>query len=66
MNDKLNRENIKLENAEEALGHGFFIKLKQIEGRVMLDHSIFAFFELCRQINEILSEHNLFLRFYEE
>ena len=31
----------------------------------MLDHSIFGFFYRCCQINEVLSEHNYFLRFYK-
>ena len=31
----------------------------------MLDHSIFGYFDQCHLINEILSEHGFFLRFYE-
>ena len=65
LHDKINGENTKLENAEETLKHDFFIKLKQKERCVMFDHSIFGFFEGCCQINEILSEHNYFLSFYE-
>ena len=37
----------------------------QIEPTVMLDHSIFGYFERCRLVNDILSEYNYFLRFYE-
>ena len=37
----------------------------QIEPPVMLDHSLFGYFERCRLINNILSEDNYFLRFYE-
>lgn len=65
MYNKLNGGNFELENAEETLGHDFFIKLKEIEASVMLDHSIFGFSDRCCQINEVLSEHNYFLRFYE-
>ena len=57
MHDKLKGENIELDNTRETLGD---------ESSVMLDHSIFSFFERCSQINEILSEHNYFLRFYEQ
>ena len=37
----------------------------QIEPAVMLAHSIFGYFQHCSLINEILSENNYFLRFYE-
>lgn len=56
---------IKLEYARATLGDDHFLKLIQIETVVMLDHSHFGFFERCRLINEILSEHNYFLKFYE-
>ena len=63
--DKLDGANVKLENAKETLGDIFFNKLMQIEPAVMLDHSIFGYLQRCSLINEILSEHNYFLRFYE-
>ena len=31
----------------------------------MLDHSIFGYLDQCQLINETLSEHGFFLRFYE-
>ena len=65
MSNKLNGRNFELENADESLGNDFFIKLKEIEVSAMLDHSIFGFFYRCCQINEVLSEHNYFLRFYK-
>ena len=65
MHDKLNGQDVKLENAKETLGENFFIKLMQIEPPVMLDHSLFGYFERCHLINNILSEDNYFLRFYE-
>ena len=63
--DKLKGQDVKLEKARQTLGEKFFIKLMQIEPTVMLDHSIFGYFERCRLVNDILSEHNYFLRFYE-
>ena len=63
--DKLDGANVKLENAKETLGDIFFNKLMQIEPAVLLAHSIFGYFQRCSLINEILSEHNYFLRFYE-
>ena len=65
IHDKLNGENVELENAKETLGDKVFLKLNQIEGSVILDSSIFGFFERCCLINEILYVHNYFLRFYE-
>ena len=47
------------------MGDNLFLKLKQVENSVMLDHSIFGYFERCSHLNEILSEENYFLRFYE-
>ena len=63
--NKLDGENIKLENTETFLGTNLFTDLKKIEKKTMLDHSIFGYFDQCQLINEILSEHVFFLRFYE-
>ena len=65
MYDKLKGQNIKLENSKETLGDDFFLKLKEVESSVMLDYTFFGYFDRCRQINDILSEENYFLRFYE-
>lgn len=62
---KLKGQDMKLEKARKTLGEKFLIKLMQNEPTVMLDHSIFGYFERCRLVNDILSEHNYFLRFYE-
>ena len=45
--DKLKGQDVKLEKARQTLGEKFFIKLMQIESTVMLDHSIFGYFERC-------------------
>ena len=63
--NKLNGKNIKLENTEKFLVINLFTDLKKIEKKTMLDHSIFGYFYQCHLINEILSEHGFFLRFYE-
>ena len=65
MHHKRETQKVELENFREALGNNFFLKLKQVEGSVMLNHSIFGYFERCRLVNDILSEENYFLRFYE-
>ena len=65
MHDKLKGQNVKLENTKETLGDDFFLKLKEVESIVMLDYTLFGYFDHCRQINEILSKENYFLRFYE-
>ena len=62
---RLNGRNITLENAENVLGPKFFIELKNIENVSMLDHSIFGFFDRCREMNNVLSEFGFFWRFYE-
>ena len=65
MYDKLKGQNVKLENAKETLGDDFFLKLKEVESSVMLDYTLFGYFDRCRQINDILSKEYYFLRFYE-
>ena len=58
--NKLNGKNIKLENTEKFLGTNLFTDLKKIEKKMILDHSIFGYFDQCQLINEILSEHGSF------
>ena len=65
MYDKLKGQNVKLEKAKETLGDDFFLKLKEVESGVMLDYTLFGYFDRCRQINDILSKEYYFLRFYE-
>ena len=63
--NKLNGENIKLEGTENFLGTNLFTDLKEIEKKTMLNHSIFGYHDQCQLINQILSTHGFFLRFYE-
>ena len=65
MHHNLKGENVKLEKAKETLGDDFFLKLKEVEASVMLDYTLFGYFERCRLINEVLSREDYFLRFYE-
>ena len=65
MHHKLKEQNVKLENAKETLGYDFFLKLKEVEASVMLDYTLFGYFECCPLINEVLSREDYFLRFYE-
>ena len=65
MQIKLNRIDVKLENVKETLGNKLSFSLKEIETLTRLDHFLFVFFERCQKMNEILSEHSYFLRFYE-
>ena len=65
MQIKLNRIDVKLENVKETLGNKLSFSLKETETLTRLDHFLFVFFERCQKMNEILSEHSYFLRFYE-
>ena len=50
---------------KEILGQDFYLALKEIEPDVMLDHTIFGFFERCTIMTEVLAKFGYFLRFYE-
>ena len=54
-----------LDLAKEILEADFFLQLKEIEPDVMLDHTIFGFFERCTKMNEVLAKFGYFLRFHE-
>ena len=40
--------------AKEVLGSDFYLVLKEIEPDVMLDHTVFVFFDRCTKMNEVL------------
>ena len=66
MYNKINGQQIFLEDAEKTLGTDLFFELKKIEKSTMLDHSIFFFFfNRCQSINNVLNYFGYFLRFYE-
>ena len=52
-----------LDLAKEILGSDFYSGLKEIEPYVMLDHTIFGFFEQCTKMNKVLAKFGYFLRF---
>ena len=54
-----------LDFAKEVLGSDFYLALTEIEPDVMLDHTIFGFFDRCTKMNEVLAKFGYFLRFYE-
>ena len=58
--NKLNGENIKLEDTEKFLGTNLFTDLNEIEKKTMLNHSIFVYHDQCQLINQILSTHGFF------
>ena len=49
---------------KEILGQYFYLALIEIEPDVMLDHTIFDFFEGCTIMNKVLAKFGYFLRFY--
>ena len=57
---------VKFENAKDVWGKDFFIKLMEIEENLMLDHSIFGYFDRCHLVNNVLSEHGFFWDFMKE
>ena len=53
-----------LDLAKEILGSDFYLELKEIELYVILDHTIFGFFERCTKKNKVLAKFGYFFRFY--
>ena len=60
LHTKLNGQNVEIESAEKFLGIYLFTELKKIEKSMMLDHSVFGFFNCCQVITEVLSEYGFF------
>ena len=53
-------------SAIQIIGQDRFLKLKQIENKIMLDYNQFGFFDKCMKLNESFArEFGCFLRFYE-
>ena len=65
MYNKINGQQIFLEDAEKTLGTDLFFELKKVEKSTMLDHSIFGFFNRCQSIKNVLDDFGYFLTFYE-
>ena len=60
LHTKLNGQNVEIESAEKFLGIYLFTELKKIEKSMMLDHSVFSFFNRCQVITEVLSKYGFF------
>lgn len=53
-------------SAIEKIGQDKILKLEQIKKEIMLDYTLFGFFECCMRLNKVLAkEFGYFLRFYE-
>ena len=52
-------------NVREVLEDNFYNDLLEIKDDIKLDRTIFGYFDRCFQANEILSQHNFFLKFFE-
>ena len=58
-------EPIAREKIFEVLGENLFNDLKEIDGEIKLDRTLFAYFDRCFKLNEVLAKHNYFLKFFE-
>ena len=65
MYHKCNGEQVVKEKIIEVLGENLFNDLKEIEGEVELDRTLFGYFDRCFKLNEVLAKHNYFLKFFE-
>ena len=65
MFNKCNGEQFAKEKIIDVLGENFFNDLKEIEGEVKLDRTLFGYFDRCFKLNEVLAKYNYFLKFFE-
>ena len=54
-----------IEDAEKILGKKLYFELQKIKPSVMLDYTVFGYFDRCRIMNRVLAEFGIFLKFYE-
>ena len=52
--------NISIDDAEKTLGREFYFELQKIKPDVMLDYTVFGFFNRCRIMNRVLAEFGFF------
>ena len=57
---------IVIEDVEKVLGKDLYFQLQKIEPYVMLDYTVFGFFDRCRNMNKLLVEFGFFKKFYEQ
>ena len=55
--------NISIDDAEKTLGREFYFELQKIKPDVMLDYTVFGFFNRCRIMNRVLAEFGFFKNF---
>ena len=60
------KTNIDKTDAQNVSGDDLFFDLKDIEPETFLYKTLFGFFERCHKINEVLSKHGFFVRFFEQ
>ena len=56
---------ISIDDAEKTVGRDFYFELQKIKPAVMLDYTVFGFFDRCKTMNWVLSRFGFFLKFYE-
>ena len=49
----------------EVLGPDFYNELLENKDEIKLDKTIFGYFDTCFKVNDVLSNHNFFLKFFE-
>ena len=49
----------------EVLGPDFYKELLEIKEQIKLDKTIFGYFDTCFKVDDVLSNHNFFLTFFE-
>ena len=52
-----------IEDAEKILGKKLYFELQKIKPSVMLDYTVFGYFDRCRVMNRVLAEFGFFKKF---
>ena len=60
----IDTENIKKEDVQKILGENFYFHLLEIELEIMLDKSLFGFFQRCFSIKNAISKYGFFLKIF--
>ena len=49
----------------EVLGENFYNELLDSKDKIKLDRMLFGYYDRCFIVNETLSKHNFFIKFFE-
>ena len=49
----------------EVLWSDIYNELLEIKNKIKLDRTIFGYFDTCFKVNDVISNHNFFLKFFE-